>query len=428
MSTDIIVFLGPSLPVAQAESILPNAMFLPPVRCGDIFSALRLNPKKIAIIDGFFERTASVWHKEILFAIENGVCVVGGASMGALRAAELASLGMIPVGKIAEQFLSGELMDDDEVAVLHAPRELDYVPITDAMVNIRATLLFAKQNGGIGQDTMEFLLGIAKNLFYQDRTFSEMVLEATKVGFSHEKINSFKKWLLENGVIDCKRADAIAVLQFLTEEHSQPPARFSLEKTLLFRYMLKSTMCHAFPEHHPELPIQEKVALKSCTFTELYPLTHLLANLLETCNAIAMHKKINLTEVDGFSEDEFGLPISAKNDSWGVDNDCLNMDKHNFFKRIYQVKNLLIHEQATIFRYSHSNYFIFLLILVGDYTIYKYKNILPGDFAMYIKRNNPIKYKLLISISWCWWRIEISANKLDFQPEYISLQTHADMF
>ena len=37
-------------------------------------------------------------------------------------------------------FATAVLEDDDEVAVLHGPEELGYPPLTEAMVNIRATL------------------------------------------------------------------------------------------------------------------------------------------------------------------------------------------------------------------------------------------------------------------------------------------------
>ncbi len=35
------------------------------------------------------------------------------------------------------QFHTGRLTDDDEVALLHGPAEIDYVQITEAMVNVR---------------------------------------------------------------------------------------------------------------------------------------------------------------------------------------------------------------------------------------------------------------------------------------------------
>ena len=68
-----------------------------------------------------------------------GIHVYGAASIGALRAAELDVFGMRGIGRIYEDFRDGVLEDDDEVAVLHGPEELGYPPVTEAMVNIRAT-------------------------------------------------------------------------------------------------------------------------------------------------------------------------------------------------------------------------------------------------------------------------------------------------
>src|SRR6185436_15392645 len=84
MTRGTYVFLGPSLPIADAVRVL-DAVYLPPVAVGDVYRLVReARPRRIAIIDGYFERMAAVWHKEILFALERGVAVYGAASMGAL--------------------------------------------------------------------------------------------------------------------------------------------------------------------------------------------------------------------------------------------------------------------------------------------------------------------------------------------------------
>ena len=54
-------------------------------------------PGAIGVIDGYFDGVPSVWHKEILWALSQGIRVFGGASMGALRAAELDGFGMTGV-------------------------------------------------------------------------------------------------------------------------------------------------------------------------------------------------------------------------------------------------------------------------------------------------------------------------------------------
>jgi hypothetical protein len=40
-------------------------------------------------------------------------------------------------GRIFDAYGDGALQDDDEVAVLHGPEKTGYVPLTEAMVNIR---------------------------------------------------------------------------------------------------------------------------------------------------------------------------------------------------------------------------------------------------------------------------------------------------
>ena len=65
-----LVFLGPTMPVAVARSPLPDATFLPPARQADVLSAVETHrPDVIALIDGVFHQSLSVWHKEILYAL-----------------------------------------------------------------------------------------------------------------------------------------------------------------------------------------------------------------------------------------------------------------------------------------------------------------------------------------------------------------------
>ena len=135
----VVLFTGPTLSPREAcQSV--DAVCLPPASQGDVYRAALLRPFAIGIIDGYFERVPAVWHKEILWAMSEGIHVFGSASMGALRAAELAPFGMIGVGAVFEAYRDGALEDDDEVAVAHAAAEHDYRAGSEAMVNIRATL------------------------------------------------------------------------------------------------------------------------------------------------------------------------------------------------------------------------------------------------------------------------------------------------
>jgi hypothetical protein len=94
------VFVGPTVPIPDARAVL-DAVYLPPVQQGDVYRAVvHHRPRAVGIIDGYFQQVPSVWHKEILWAMAQGVHVFGSASMGALRAAELAPFGMRGVGEI----------------------------------------------------------------------------------------------------------------------------------------------------------------------------------------------------------------------------------------------------------------------------------------------------------------------------------------
>src|SRR3954453_22610245 len=105
-----VVFLGPTLPRAQAASLLPGGRVLPPARQGDVFRAVRAHrPRCIGLVDGAFLDVPAVWHREILWAMERGVRVMGGASMGALRAAELHAFGMQGVGQVFAAYRDGAL-------------------------------------------------------------------------------------------------------------------------------------------------------------------------------------------------------------------------------------------------------------------------------------------------------------------------------
>ena len=94
-----VIFAGPTLwkdPVLQAEDLA----WRPPAGQGDVYRIAQKRPPAIGLIDGRFETCPAVWHKEILWALTQGIPVYGAASMGALRAAELYPFGMIGVGAI----------------------------------------------------------------------------------------------------------------------------------------------------------------------------------------------------------------------------------------------------------------------------------------------------------------------------------------
>lgn len=212
MGPDLVVFLGPSLPVEEARAVLA-ADYRPPAAMGDVVRAvLDGPPRTIVLIDGVFARRPAVRHKEILFALAAGVQVLGASSMGALRAAELAACGMVGVGFCFRWYRATALADDDEVAVAIAPHELGSTALSDALIDMRASLKRAGRARVIGMDTCRALERIARALPFVERTYERLLDEARRARLSGAEVESLAAWL-PVGSVSRKREDALAVLR-----------------------------------------------------------------------------------------------------------------------------------------------------------------------------------------------------------------------
>lgn len=233
MSTTVHIFAGPSLPPA-ARTELPGFEFHGPAAQGDVYALVAQRPFAIGLIDGYFERVPAVWHKEILWALSEGVHVFGAASMGALRAAELAAFGMVGVGRVYDALAAGQLTDDDEVTIVHAAAEQGYRPLSEAMVNIRATLAAAAQQGILSAAQVAALIADAKQRFYPDRSFPA-VLEAAQRELPYEDWQRFAGWLGEPANrVDQKRQDALDLVRALSDFRAAGAERKSV--TWSFRH------------------------------------------------------------------------------------------------------------------------------------------------------------------------------------------------
>ncbi|MFZ4747168.1 MAG: TfuA-like protein [Sphingomonas sp.] len=136
--TEVHVFAGPSL---YGASRTGEVVWHPPAAAGDMLALADDKRKIVVLIDGLFGASRSPWHKEILILLAHGIPVIGAASMGALRAAELDRFGVVGVGAVYRSYARGTLVADDAVALLHAPAALGHCPLTIAEVDLRALLV-----------------------------------------------------------------------------------------------------------------------------------------------------------------------------------------------------------------------------------------------------------------------------------------------
>lgn len=219
----LVVFTGPTLSADEVRARLPHVEVREPAAHGDVYRAVRDGATHIGIVDGYFEHTMSIWHKELLWGLSRGVVCAGAASMGAIRASELAAHGMVGVGAIFRAFLRGEV-DDDEVAVAHGPADTGYLAMSVALADIRATLEAAVAQRVIDSEARAALLSTAKSTFYPDRSFHELLRAGTHLGIATSQLDALSAWL-PTGRVHQKRLDALELVEYLAALPDEPLAR-----------------------------------------------------------------------------------------------------------------------------------------------------------------------------------------------------------
>ena len=208
----IAVFLGPSLERSQACQILA-ANYYPPVRMGDIYRLLGSGVRIIVLIDGIFHSAAAVWQRELLEAITNNIVVIGASSMGALRAAELHTFGMVGHGTIFEWYRDGVIDGDDEVALNHADESNGFRPFSEPLVNIRYNLLQAVREGYISQAQGAELIEYAKGTYYADRSYDSLLNNPVVRKWSPRVLDGLRRFISQKSV-NLKKRDAISTLRY----------------------------------------------------------------------------------------------------------------------------------------------------------------------------------------------------------------------
>ncbi|MGO6855658.1 hypothetical protein ELI13_34575 [Rhizobium ruizarguesonis] len=209
INNKIAVFLGPSCTIEEARSILPEADYLPPAARGSIYGIINDGYRMIVLLDGLFYGRYSVWHKELLFALDCGIDVIGATSMGALRAAELDREGLTGVGQIYRWYRDGEIDGDDEVALLHQSSEGAYAALSIPLANLRWNLGLARKEGMIGEQQEARILRHAKAMCFQDRMMDVILSPLAE----ELDVSALQKWLETHGE-DLKKRDCFEALRF----------------------------------------------------------------------------------------------------------------------------------------------------------------------------------------------------------------------
>lgn len=245
------LFAGPTLPDAAELTRAHDVEVRPPIAAGDLF---RLSPSRgdrVGIIDGYFHQQRSIPHKEILNFLKDGVQVLGAASMGALRAAELHRFGMRGIGAIYDDFVHGRIDADDEVAVLHGPQESGYRAMSEALVNIRATLQEAERIGLLTAAQRKWLIDQQAGIHYPERSLRRVLAAAGEL-LPDDALDALADFC-KRETINRKRLDALALIEELLAERTEDPLPPGPIARTLFLYSWQLATATAGPGEPTDL-------------------------------------------------------------------------------------------------------------------------------------------------------------------------------
>ncbi|MFE3170322.1 TfuA-like protein [Amycolatopsis sp. NPDC059090] len=221
-----ILFAGPSLPDAAELARGSDIEVLPPVAAGDLPRLSLAAGDAVGIVDGYFHQVGTVRHKEILALLSEGVRVLGAASMGALRAAELDVFGMEGIGRIYADYRDGRLEADDEVTLLHSTPEENYRPLSEPLVCMRATFSQAVAAGVCDSETVARLVAVLACWPFGRRSYGGLAAAGREAGIDPKLAREIGRYCVAHR-LDPKRSDAILLVDALRRERPtrlDPPA------------------------------------------------------------------------------------------------------------------------------------------------------------------------------------------------------------
>lgn len=201
--------------VTKAKSLL-RADYRPPARRWDILNDCLEGAQMIILIDGVFLDEYPPSPKELASVLKEGIKVWGCSSMGALRAVELRKLGMKGSGIIYNQYLSRQVEDDDEVAVVF--NNTTNKAYSYALINLRYTLNILVNNNLLDKDDAKKVFDNQKSIYFPDRNFLSIKYSCIDIFGEVKGLRIYE--MIKSNWIDLKKVDAEILLRFISEQGS----------------------------------------------------------------------------------------------------------------------------------------------------------------------------------------------------------------
>jgi hypothetical protein len=175
-------------------------------------------------------------------------------------------------GLVYRLFRSGVLEGDDEVAVMHAPRDEGYAALTEALVTTRVHARRARRAGALTSSDENLIVRSARELPFSARRLSRVLSVACSHGLSRDTADRFTAWVSVSP--DIKQQDAESLLiklsRGMTSRSRTAPVtrtayldtwvRNATGEAVSSRFVSDSAtaaLCRLFAEDYPELHYRE---------------------------------------------------------------------------------------------------------------------------------------------------------------------------
>lgn len=205
-ASNIIVFVGPSLPPSDRRRFGPAVDWRPPVGRGDL-DDLGDADLTVVLVDGYLVHRHPPSPTEVFRLVQRGVTVWGCSSLGALRAAELRHHRVSGSGWVFDRVVDGTITADDELVAELDPRT--NLACGVFLANLRFGLDVYLDAGHITECQRDDLLRRVGEWHFAARTVDAVRGAALSVGLESPTIDALLN-------MDVKRADAVRLIGQLT--------------------------------------------------------------------------------------------------------------------------------------------------------------------------------------------------------------------
>lgn len=162
-----VLFGGPSI-ACSVETYRECFDLRPPIQRDDLYElAEQQRPGCALIVDGLFGSSMSISPIECIDLMKRGWLLYGASSMGALRAADCCSVGMVGIGEIFNGFHFGYFHSDSDVAVKYD--SATYSEITVPYVQVDYVVSTLKRREAVSDTKARLLLKSLRKVPWYDR-------------------------------------------------------------------------------------------------------------------------------------------------------------------------------------------------------------------------------------------------------------------